>query len=238
LFRRRRGLLRSATAALALPAFALALAGCGLENVPILSQPGFLIPSGDVFRFKKILANGDATEPGFRGYDIYYKIYKISSLVDINILTIEELAQKFRRLTFYTTSGGVFPSPLVPIASADLTASFEINVDFSPDLLDEARPQLKSIPNTPDTPTSPIDIEDFRRGLGVTYTSSSETKRFAHFAENDADIDPTIWADIEVSAEVLIAAYVVSYGVDAQYGALYSIPLYLQTIQLQLPAGP
>ena len=46
------------------------------------------------------------------------------------------------------------------------------------------------------------------------------------------DILPEVWTEIEKGNEVIIAAYVVSYGVDHLYGALYSLPLFLGKIQL------
>jgi hypothetical protein len=220
-------------AALALPVAALLLAGCGLENVPVLSQPGFLgYGTGEIFHFQNGPPGADA---GFLGYDLYYKIYDISDTFDINISTIDELKQKFRRLTQYTTA--VQPSPLVAIA--DPLLSFEVVVDFSGDFVASFNtlPQIYSIPPGPPDPPGYVNILAFRRG--VTYSSSSETKLFKDFDQNDADIDATIWADLNnAGTKVAIALYVVSYGVDPSYGALYSIPLYLGDIQLNLPPYP
>ena len=210
---------------------ALALAGCGLENVPILSQPDSPLASGEVLPFRKIAANGDPIdEPGFRGYDIYYKFYASEIGIDIGIQSIDELRQKFHRLTEYES--GVKPSPLISIGAADRTSVFYIAIDFSPALTELDRPRIYSLPGDP--PADDISIFDFRRG--VTYASSSETKRFAEFASTDADIDSAIYTIISTPNEkVTIAAYVVSYGVDADFGALFSIPLYLGYIQLDLP---
>ncbi len=221
-------------AALALTAFALSLAGCGLENIPLLSQPGFVsAAAGEIFQFRNGPPGADSE---FLGYDLYYKIYHIGDPIDVSISTIDELQLKFRRLTQYATS--VLPSPLVSINSADLTTSFIIAVDFSGDLFLNylTLPQIYSIPNSPSSPTVPISILAFRRG--VTYPSSSETKLWRDFSDTDADISPAIWTDLnQPGAEVAIALYVVSYGVDPDFGALYSIPLYLGAIQLNLPPG-
>ncbi len=216
-------------------AFALSLAGCGLENIPILHQPGFIgSGTGEIFHFQNGPPGGDT---GFLGYELYYKIYHIGDTIDISISTIDDLKLKFRRLTQYGTA--VLPPPLVPIATADLTTSFEIVVDFSNDLVAfyQTRPQIRSLDNSPASPTVPILIEAFRRG--VFYSSSpSETKLFRDFEQNDEDIDATIWSDLNApGTEVAIALYVVSYGVDPEFGALYSIPLYLGDIQLNLPPG-
>jgi hypothetical protein len=217
---------------LALTALLLSLAGCGLENIPILSQPGFIgYGTGEIFHFQNGPPGGDA---GFQGYEIYYKLYHIGEFIDINISTIDELKLKFRRLTAFGTA--VLPSPLVPIAAADLSTSFEIVIDFSGHLVVDylTRPQIYSLNNSPGSPSSPISILAFRRG--VNYSGSSETKLFKDFAENDEDISPTIWADLNTSgAKVAIALYVISYGVDPTFGALYSIPLYIGDIQLDLP---
>ena len=228
---------------MALPAFALSLAGCGLENIPVLSQPGSPLASGTSFQFRKIAANGnpvDVEEQGFRGYDLYYRIYDINASLDVNILTIEELQLTFRRLTSYNSSQGtVLSSPLVEIDPTDFTNEFTIVVDFSGDLNDASRPSIYSVsvtpPPPPPPPAVPISIPDFRRG--VTYSGLSETKRFDDFASMDADIfyNPLIWTDIDNGNLVIIALYVVSFGVDPLYGALYSLPLYLGNIQIILP---
>jgi hypothetical protein len=210
-------------------AAALAVAGCGLENVPILSQPGFLgYAAGDTFFFQNGPPGADAD---FLGYDLYYKIYNIGDTIDINISTIDELKLKFRRLTAYGTA--VLPSPLVLIAAGDKGTSFEIDVDFSGNL----ESGYQTLPQIYSTPTGFVDIPAFRRG--VTYPSSSETKLFKDFGQSDADINATIWTVLNTpGAEVDIALYVVSYGVNPIYGALYSIPLYLGDIQLNLPPYP
>ncbi len=212
------------------------MAGCGLENVPVLSQPGFVTAaSGEIFQFR----NGPpGADTGFLGYDLYYKIYHIGYPIDVSISSIDELKLKlFRRLTQYGTA--VLPSPLVSIAAADLTTEFIIAVDFSGDLLNNFLnvPQIYSIINSPSSPTVPINILAFRRGVFYSL-SPSETKLFKDFEQNDEDIDATIWTDLNTpAAEVAIALYVVSYGVDPDFGALYSIPLYLGDIQLNLPPG-
>ena len=204
----------------------------------MLSPPSSPLATGELFQFQKSSANGDPAvieEVSFLGYDLYYKIYKNGSSIDVNILTIEELQSKFRRLTSYHPTKGVLASPLVPISLLDRQnlTSFRIAVDFSGNLTEPTRPSIYSISGTPDPPNTSISIFDFRRG--VTYPSTSETKRFAGFSSTDADISADIWTDIDNGSPVWIAVYVVSYGLDATYGPLYSIPLYLTYIQLTLP---
>jgi hypothetical protein len=211
----------------------LSLAGCGLENIPVLSQPQVSLATGEIFQFLKLSANGDPIEePEFLGFDVYYKIYDSEIGIENNISTIDELRQRFRRLTEYDSV--VQPSPLIPISSADLTNSFYIDIDFSLQLTDLDRPRIYSLPGIP--PVDAISIQDFRRG--VLYSGSSETKRWADFTSADADIayDADIWTILNtVGSKVTIAVYVVSYGVSIDYGELYSIPLYLGYIQVDLP---
>ncbi len=208
----------------------MSLAGCGLENIPLLSQPGFLgYPAGsDTFRFQNGPPGGDA---GFLGYDLYYKIYNVGDSIDNSITTIDDLKLKFRRLTQYTTA--VLSSPLIPIADADKSISFEIDVDFSGDFV----ANFDSLPKVSSLPAGFVDIAAFRRG--VTYSSSSETKLWKDFSDTDADITPAIWTVLNTpGADVALALYVVSYGVDPDFGALYSLPLFLGNIQFNLPPYP
>lgn len=210
------------------------LSACGLEQYLLLKPPVAVINVGtQQFQFR---ATADNSESEFRGFEVYYKIYRQSDSIDLDINTIEDLRSKsFQRMNNdLTDRKDAISKPLIPIAILDRGKEFVVTIDFSGDL---SLPSLPQITANDLILTSPFTINDARRG--VTYPDAGyldRFKRFADFEANDQDISSQIWADISAAIDVQLVAYVLSYGRDVINNTdAYSQPVWLGVISRKLP---
>ena len=221
---------------------------CGIEDFPaFLESPAKGFTAAPVFEF---LATAENSETEFLGFELYYKFYLGPSDPQIQddretIGVFDDLVVRgFRRLNRARNSTLV-EKPLIPVV-ADKGKRFAVQISFedltNPDQYPEITVTPIDVLTSPDTMTA----QGLRRS--VTYKSGAETgdyKRFNDFYEEtpgtpDADITAAMWDEIQNSQPIVIALYVLSYGVEVSTTAnliLYSRPLSLDYISWTFPAS-
>lgn len=217
--------MRNALLAAAALISALTLAGCGLENIPYISPPGYSVPATPTNLAYTV--NNPARDAGevlvFRGFELYYKFFNSVSQeterdIQSGLSTRDQIVSSysFHRMCTQGTQPQVVP--FIPVDAADRGTDFDIVLDFS-------SVGTNSEPTMIYSGTVPLVLPHgtIRREATV----SGEPKKFAQnqlFAADD-DMAGVEWPD--TSGENLdLVVYAVSYGVQ-DYSPVYSTARYL-----------
>jgi hypothetical protein len=199
-------------------AVALMVSTCGLEYIPYLTPPEL---GGEPLTF----GTATGTDPYFRGYEIYYKLYPDAqaAAVDNSLQTeLSLLNAGFLRLTAEPTGTGDPSRP--PL------------IEVPPGIRDE--PHIVTVEVLPcEEPSLTLSWDPEEVGLrrGVTLTRDEDTTQpyqtFQQFDANDEDTPPDVWSVMELpSPRVVIGLYALSYGFDAaNLQPIRSEPTYLFT---------
>ena len=207
--------------------FALLTAACGLETFPYLSAPQPGSSTGVTFIFLKTTEN---SEPEFRGFELYYRLYRSGQFPDSDITDQGSLAARgFHRLCSSSDVENSISKPLVTIPLADRDESIYITVNFTnlPD------PVIMTDPDLSET----LNFELRRNVVDETGISPYHFKDFAkeHFEIDDSDInsDQELFDEIQTgSPPVQLALYVLSFGKKELIQDIYSVAVYLGSINI------
>ncbi len=207
----------------------ISLSACGLESIVYLNPPEPVsfssVPPNAVFR--KTLDNGDISkEPGFRGFELYYKIYPDTD-TDINITDRDTLLTKgFFRIASEDDREGSISMPLFFVPLSDRGGKeFDITVDFS------------TLPNPEVKAADPSTTEDFTIRRGVVYIEGPYIDQFKHFDKDefeleDADMTEDVYNSIQNSQPVYLVLYALSYGKKDIFIDIYSVSVFIGQIQI------
>jgi len=227
---------------LLLPALlALLLSGCGLPVFILLNMPESGAPAAaGKFYF---VADADNSEPEFRGFELYYRIYPSGAETDIDLKSLDELLAKgFRRVSLISERKNDLDKPLIYIEQGDRGSSYNVSVDFS-GLSDVTVPLVENPdPGEPTAAASldPPGILTIRRAVFYSEAGSTDVfKRFNEIAENDDDITSQIWDDLTISSlPVPLVLYALSFGRAADSTEVYSVPLWIGELDISFPTVP
>ena len=217
-------------------AFSLLLIGCGIDSYPYLSPPktsSILKPlEGEAtFQFKN---NTENNANYFEGYELYYKFYSSdpsdteydSDTSSINLTTTKDklLSLGYKRLYEYPLNLSL---PLIPVDQDEKNNNFDIYIDFS--LLDETvkpYPQAEYLDNSINLARyisiNNDDNSDFESFLPISFTE-----------ETYSDISSSLLNPLP-SSDIYLSLYVLSYGKYDIIYELYSKPVSLGKIRLNI----
>ena len=113
-------------------------AGCGLENIPYLSPPGYSVPASPSNLVYTV--NNPARDAGevlvFRGFEVYYKFFNSDSQaserdIQSGLSTRDQIISSygFHRMCTQGTQPQVVP--FIPVDAADRGTDFDVVLDFS-----------------------------------------------------------------------------------------------------------
>lgn len=207
--------------------------GCGLETVTVLNEPmvGSVDNSNHTIKFYGTSKN---SEIQFKGFDLYYKFYKIDDYdslqadMNLNISNPDDLIEKgFFKIVKSTDIQGNPTEPLIYIPPLYRGSSYTVTIDFS---------NIFNVVNKSDpviyTDNSNI-VSDLQIRRGVT-DASGFYKSFYDYDFSSPDADLTNVVDVNPSSEsIYIAFYVFSYGSDFE-NTYYSNACYLGYLTINL----
>jgi hypothetical protein len=224
------------------------LAGCGLPDSYYLQPPLVQNLAGSVstnFEFLNPDHSGDLSV-SFQGFDLYYQFY--ASSTDININAYD--AGDYHDAATQLTSKGFFPlcrvedtpfsrqSPAVPVAIAVRTNSFPVDlfVNFGtpPNVLSY---YAYTPPSTLITVTDEVRryAQDPNAGFGYKSFAANSYRIITPPNYPDSDINPQVWSDVvNGSGFAYIAMYAMSYGLAGGTTPLWSTPVYLGFLYVQI----
>ncbi len=212
----------------------LLLLSCGIPRIPYLNPPTVLgAPVGsDQFQFQ---STSDNSEPEFRGFELYYKLYDPAVFAEKNLTDKTELeAAGFRRVRASGDRVGNETRPLVPVDILDRGTLFTVTVDFSEAEL-QAHNTNYPLAEAP-TPVVPIRVADLRRGVTYAFPLDNEFKTFVQYASTDQDLPAGVYSD--VSLNVNLDLYAMSYGLSGGVEDVYSQAVWLGEISISFPNFP
>jgi len=213
----------------ALLAVVLVATGCGLPapyylappGMPLLGLADFSVP---LFYVESTTANGDVNEPAFRGFELYYKLYKDEVSIEKGFGSDSQLSQMtgFRPMCKSTDTSPLDQyrfAPLLQIDPLDRGEVFTATLNFSV-------PGAAACTYTGPVTGTPVSIS-VRRAVS---TGGTECKTFDYeeFLPADADF-AAIAADFEFGVDsIYIGVYALSYGKQEDLATtIWSSPVYL-----------
>ncbi|OHD70056.1 MAG: hypothetical protein A2V99_07760 [Spirochaetes bacterium RBG_16_67_19] len=224
---------------MALPAFALALAGCGLEFPILLESPvGVNNENDSKFEFNSTAANSEAE---FRGYEIYYKLFVIAATPTIYYASIDDLiADSYHRLgNPIKDRPGAYYRPLINVdvddpPTIDVGEAFTVTVDFSNGVSPGDFPEIILTGATLNGEDTTLEVLSARRIVRNFPTNINELKRFtvvsfseSDLSESDSDLTQLVLDEIQASSWAGVSCFAVSWGIDVNQTVVYSIPEWL-----------
>jgi hypothetical protein len=225
-------------AALALPAAALSIAGCGLESILLLYPPDGVNAGSSLSGTFQFRSTTDNNEPAFLGFEVYYRIYLGSEIPPSYYESRDDLvANSYHRLNnpALDSPGNTNP-PLVFVDPADRGDIFDVAINFLVDL--SIYPQLTVTGATGLTTTTQIDT--VRRSVGRS--TPNEFQRFTEITSDDvsasnSDVTQAVFESVRDGIAVNINCFAVSFGND--FGTIvYSQPEWLGYKVITLPYNP
>jgi hypothetical protein len=234
-------------------AAALAVCGCGLPNYPTLNPPGtpstLASETNTVFT---ILSTTQNNELEFRGYELFYKFYTSSFAIETNLQNIlwsdlistygyKPVCSQFDvfSATPPTNLHITKPYPLINVQPADRGTVFNITVTL-PGFGTPPQPAVSVLyDGLPyNSPYDPAQLLSIRRNVGSDPSSASsgqpkyfislnasEISSYPSYTPTDRDVQ-SIWGSLS-GDYIYLAMYVLSYGVQDFTTDLYSTPVYL-----------
>jgi hypothetical protein len=239
----------------------LLLSSCGLEEIPVLQPPTQVYPQADpltpVFTIRSTTVNGSISEPEFRGYELYYKFYPDQNVeTNLSSATEYDLRTKyyFKPICSQTDAvNGIPPydpnsnfhinKPLIFVQPFDRGTSFDITIDFNI-YAQYVQPVVKY-----NGVAVPLFI---RRNVGVsdaniedpigTYTNQPKffwqpDASYQTYASSNYDVQSiygTVMNPATGTEEAYLAMYALSYGQKDLTTDLYSQPVYLGFVEINL----
>jgi hypothetical protein len=210
----------------ALLAVVLVATGCGLPapyylappGMPLLGLADFSVPR---FYVESTTANGDVNEPDFRGFELYYKLYKDEASIQAGFGSDSQLSDMsgFLPMCMSTdTSPQGRSAPLIWIDPLDRGEVFTATLNFS-------MPGAAACTYTGPVTGTPVSIS-VRRAVS---TGGTECKTFDYLEFMPADADfAAIAADFEFGVDsIFIGVYALSYGKQDLATTIWSSPVYL-----------
>jgi len=165
---------------------------CGLETVTYLAPPLLASTYLSQSNFQKLTANFDpsayANVTGFQGYEIYYKVYPLSTVTfssnlanDVNLLSVTPTRDFLITLGYQRMNESNTQATVPPLIHLNSSAVTTIVLDFSS--LTGTPPQLSNLGNAPGSPVPNVIL-----GSGMTFpvfrtVNISGTTLFPYFNE-------------------------------------------------------
>jgi hypothetical protein len=203
---------------LIVPVCLFSLAQCGLEYLPYLTPPAYLVPGTSSFKVRKLAANDDEKVPfdwEYQGIELYYKFYLPTPGVPESEKAYTQLSELTTAKGFYRISKYLpadvdnsdkdksIRRPLIEIDTGLLSG----NVDFEIKLVDMEIEEKK---------TPAVVVEQIRRGVPYDYLTEPDEYPFFQrfrppddFDELDDDINPDLYAE---KGNIIMTMYALSYG--------------------------
>jgi hypothetical protein len=208
----------------------LLAAGCGLPQSYYLTPPATpTVWAGPTRPYFEVISTTANSEPEFRGFELYYKCYRIGELIQSSFgETSREsdlLSAQFRPVCSQSDpSPSARGVPLIPIDIPDRGKSFTITVDFNSPL--EATYKYTG-PGTSNSVSVGV-LRYVSDGAGACKTFDS-----IEFLATDIDIS-RIFAEAQAQSdpEFYIAMYAMSYGKQDLATTIWSSPVYLGYIRI------
>ncbi len=251
----------------ALVAVLLSTAGCGLPDAYYLSPPNVPAPTGSLVNSFVILPTDHSSEPDFRGYELYYKLYSPATppVADQNLgtaattstTTVDALMTASGFLTLcrgpvvsapatalpqavaQDTSSETRNVPLILIDPSDRGSSFSITINFNP------VNQLGNDSTTNYTYTAPTGAyqQEIDRDVDGTISGVQRCMPFTlgqgYYKSTDPDIVISgINSSTIQGTVVYIAVYAVSYGLQNLSTPIWSYPVYMGYLELTTSFSP
>ncbi len=228
-------------------AIPLAVAQCGLPYSYYLAPPGLISTSSGSgpFYVVKTASINSSNAAGFRGFDLYYKLFPTISSVQSGFAGSSYTYENLLSAGFLPVCGPSDTSystrsrPLIDVPSTFIDSSFAIEFNFTP--TGAVFQYVTDNPSVAVTDPAAYGAPSPEMRRGVTDSDSSSgtygyAKRFnmkntaavANYVIGDADFtDTTVQSAYGTSAQFFIAFYVVSVAYDSTQGYYYSYPIYL-----------
>lgn len=192
----------------------------------------------------------DAKEAEFQGYELYYRFYGSSGEINFNLQNVSEAqltsVYGYRQVCSGEDEGTSSSQslhthkPLIPVPLADRNRAFLITVDFINPLAPMSGQPIVTYDGT-------VQSISIRRNVEDANTSSSthgECKPYVPllvgsdphaYQETDRDIGVTMWNIVKPdggTGSVFMAVYALSYGLRDFSTDIYSLPVYLGSIEI------
>jgi hypothetical protein len=213
--------MRKALLAAIATASAFTLAGCGLENIPYISPPGYSVPATPTNLVYTV--NNPARDAGevlvFRGFEVYYKFFNSDTQsternIQSGLSTRDQIVSSysFHRMCTQGTQPQVVP--FIPVDAVDRGTDFDILLDFSSVGTDSEA----TMTFDPSTVPPVLPHGTVRREA----TESGEPKSFAQERLSGTD-DDMVGVDFPdaLGERLDLVVYAISYGVQ-DYSPVYS----------------
>ena len=215
--------------------------GCGLPDAFYLSPPSVTFTSDIRSGTFSLLMTDHTSEPEFRGYELYYKLYADAATIgaDANLGgsggTVDGLRQEgFLTLTrgpgtfAQDVSVGSRTVPVLPIVTLDRTSSFPITISFNPGSGADSATNFSYA-----SPTKGAVQQEIDRHVDGVINGVSRCKPFTFGRSFYLVTDPDFTAiSGAVSGQLYLALYVASYGLQNLSTPIYSYPVYLGYVSL------
>jgi hypothetical protein len=230
--------------------------GCGLPNYPSLNPPGqpsvLASPGTPTFTINATTQNNELE---FKGFELYYKFYATPDQIEQNLQNVLEYNLRttygYRPVCYQIDTFSATPptnlhvnKPLIYVQPGDRGTVFSVTITF-PGLGSPIQSPVAVLFNgapyySPKDASQPLSI---RRNVGDTNSLSStygQPKLFiaadladpSTYQSTDIDVQG-IWGSVSGGVAYL-AMYVMSYGVQDYTTDLYSTPVYLGYVQINI----